>query len=350
MPRPNSDTPDFDQHAMSVLGEDDSQQQQHTIDHTQDDPQQPSQQQQTDADQVQSNIDDAIARTDGAQPNQDQQQQQKPNQQKPNQQQQQRALVDENGRPVPNNARHHFFARKKAEDQVVRLRSQLDTTTGQLRAFQTLHQQMQQSGLSAQEQAVAISLGVGLKTKPVETVKQLLTELKSAGINIDGALGVNTIDTSAIAHLIDSKLKPITDAAQMRRDQQAQEEEISAEVQEWFSDNMEASIHADVLNGLLQRFPNWSLDRAWSEVRIGAMKHGLDLSQPLAPQVAARRGNPQSRSVNNGNRVPMQTPGRGGNATSFQKPSGKSFGHDARSRDIVLDSMREAGMDISRLT
>ncbi len=351
MPRANTNTPEFDDAAMSLLGEDDQQPQQQQ-DHTQEDDQQSSGQSEQSSQQQpdhQSNIDDAIARADGTQPKQ--QQQPDPNKQK-QQQQKQQPLLDEQGRPVAHNARHHFFARKKAEEKATKLQSQLDTTVGQLRAFQTLHQQMQQSGLSAQEQAVAISLGVGLKTKPLETVKQLLTELKSAGINIDGALGVNTLDTSAIAHLIDSKLKPFTDAASQRRAQEEDHAAISEEVNEWFGENEDALIHADVINGLLQRFPNWSLDKAWSEVRVGATKAGFDLSQPLKPQYAARRGNPQGRPVQNGGaRVPMTNGGgRGSNTANFQQPPGKSFDHNARTGDIVLDAMRAAGMDTSRLT
>lgn len=362
MPRFDNPTPDFDNHVMGVLDEPsggnntDNQNQQ--PDNTQqpgggEDNRQPSaqpnnQQQPT----TQSNVDDAIARTEGAQPNQQQQQNQpKPqNNQQPQPQQQGKKLVDERGQPVPDNARHHFFARRRAEDRATRAEARVHELNGQLQAFQTMQQTIQQSGLNVQEQAVAIQLGVGLKTKPVETVKEILTTLKAAGINIDGALGVSSIDTGSIASLIDQKLKPFTDSIAVQREREENEAAIAEDVRSFFEENVEAVMHSAEINSLLQRFPNWSLDKAWSQLQIEAMRHGLDLSKPLMPQYAARRGNPQNRPANGGPVVPM-THGRGGGPQHnvHQQPQ-RSFDHNASTRDIVLHAMKSSGVDTSRLS
>lgn len=356
MPRPNSDTPDFDRQVMGALDEpvDNGQQsQQQTQDHTQVDnnqqPQrqsdQPQQQQTTD----QSNIDNLIARTDGT-PQPNQQQQPNNNQHKPNQQQQRQqqpnTVLDDEGKPVVGEARRHFFKRKEAERVTERVTRENTTLKAQVQTFQQLHQQIAQSGLSAEEQAVSLALGKKLKANPVEAVKEILTTLQASGINISGAIGVNTIDTASIAQLIDQKLKPFTDRHLSEQQQQQQEQQLAEDVQAFFDEEPLAQMHAGPLNTLLQRFPTWSLDKAWSVLQVESIKNGLDINQPLGPQIAAKRNG--SQRPNNAAHVQMTSPGRS-NGNNLQQPQAKSFGHNARSQDIVLDAMAKAGLDISRL-
>lgn len=354
----SNDTPGFDASVMNQLDEpnNNQQSQQHQqTDHTQtgDDNRQPSNQTDQTQSQAQTNVDDAIARTEGtqAQPNQQQQNQQRPNnqQQNNNQQQQGKKLLDDNGQEVPSNARHHFFARKNAEKQAQKLTTENATLKGQLQSFQQLHQQIAQSGLTAQEQAVAVDLGKKLKANPVEAVKEILTALKSSGINIDGAIGVSSIDTSSIAALIDSKLKPFTDMHQQQRERAEHEASIAADVNAFFDETPEAVMHAEHINVLLQKFPDWSMDKAWAQLQIAAVRNGFDLTQPLMPQYAARRGNTQNRPVNNGGHVVAMTNGRGGGVQNNHQPSTKSFGHNAQTRDIVRDAMARNGLDVSRI-
>lgn len=352
--RDDKKTPDFDNAVLSAVGEGgdqggNNQQPQNDQDSggggdnrqpTQNDPQQ--QQPNKDA------FDDVIARTDRADPNA--QQQPDPNKQKkPDQQQQQqgRKIVDDNGQDVPPGAaQRHFFARKTAEKALGTARSENATLKGQLQAFSQLHQTMQSSGLTAQEQATSLSLGAALKKDPVGAVKQLLTELKSAGINVDGAMSVSGIDTSAIATLVRNELAPLRERFNNEQKQQEHESQIASDVNEFFEEYPDARVHTNDLNALLQRFPDWSLDKAWAELRVGAVKAGLDLNQPLRPQIAAKRGTNQP--ANGGARVPMLSNGRGGVQPQPQQPT-KSYGHNAEIRDMVRDSLAEAGVDVSRI-
>lgn len=349
-----SDTPAFDSHVMNTLDEpgvdrndggSNQQQQQPSGDNRQ-----PTPVQQPNAD---GNIDDVIARTDGIKPvDPNAQQQPDPNKQQQQQQQPQKKLVDDQGNPIPNNQRHHFLNMKKAEKLAHTVTQENNQLKTQLAAFQHVHQVIQNSGLTPQEQAVGITLAQGLKKDPLKTATNLLTELKSAGINIDGAIGVGGIDTDSIAKLIDNKLKPITERFQNERQQQEHNDAIAADVHGFFEDYPEAQLHAEPLNNILKAKTDWTLDQAWAELRVVAAQNGLDMNKPLAPQIVAKRGGTQTqnRTVNGngGTRVPMTSPGRA-NATQLQQPQGKSFDHNARSRDIVLESMREAGMDITRL-
>ena len=350
--RENSDTPDFDRQVMGALDEpmnNDQQSQQQTQDHTQADNTQQRQPDQTQQQQTdQNNIDNIIARTDGTPPPN---QQQPNNQQKPNQQQQrqpnpQNVVLDDEGKPVSGEARRHFFKRKEAERVAERTTRENTTLKAQVQTFQQLHQQIAQSGLSAEEQAVSLALGKKLKANPVEAVKEILTTLQASGINISGAIGVNTIDTASIAQLIDQKLKPFTDR-HLSEQQQEQHQQLEADVQAFFDEEPLAQMHAGPLNTLLQRFPTWSLDKAWSVLQVESIKNGLDINQPLGPQIAAKRNG--SRQPNNaGAHVQMTSPGRG-NGSNLQQPQARSFGHNARTGDIVLDAMAKAGMDITRL-
>ena len=347
--RNQSDTPDFDAHVLGTVGEggnDQGGQQQQQND------QGGSNAQPTpapDPNAQPSAFDDVIARTDRPDPNA-QQAQPDPNKQvkRPDQPKPPGSrMVDENGNDVPQQARHHFLSRKKAEKDLREARNELHTVHGQLQAFTAVHQAMQGSGLNAQEQATSLHLGAALKKDPVKAVTQLLTELKSAGINIDGAMGVSSIDTNSIAQLIDQKLAPLTGRFRQEQEQAQQEEAIVEDVHGFFEEYPQAQIHTAELNVLLQKFPDWSLDKAWSEFRVGASQNGLDLNKPLRPQIAARRANPNPRP-NGGASVSMVSNGRGGTQPVRQTTT-KSYDHNANIRDMVRDSLAEAGVDVSRL-
>lgn len=349
-----SNTPDFDSHVLNAVGEDGSdnggqqQPQQQDSGGSNAQPTPPP-----DPNAQPSAFDDVIARTERPDPN-TQQAQPDPNKPKPNQQPPPKPpgapVLDENGQPVPAGvAQRHFFARKNAEKAANKAQGEVQQLRGQLQAFTQLHQTMQQSGLNAQEQATSLSLGAALKKDPVKAATQLLTELKAAGINIDDAMGVNSIDTNSIAQLIDQKLAPLTGRFRQEQEQAQREEEIADDVHGFFEEYPQAQIHTAELNVLLQKFPDWSIDKAWSEFRIGAIQNGLDLNRPLRPQIAARRGNGNPKPAPNGGaRVPMVSNGRGG---VQQQPhvAPKSYDHNANIRDMVRDSLAEAGVDVSRL-
>lgn len=353
--RNQRDTPDFDAHVLGTVGEggsDQGGQQQQQAPQQNDGSSNAQPTPAPDPNAQPSAFDDVIARTERVDPNAQQQAQPDPNKQKkpePQKLQGQR-VVDENGQEVaPGAMQRHFFARKNAEKAANKAAQENQQLRGQLQAFTTLHQTMQQSGLNAQEQATSLALGAALKKDPVKAVTQLLTELKAAGINIDGAMGVSGIDTNSIAQLIDQKLAPLTGRFKQEQEQAQREEDIAADVHGFFEEYPQAQIHTAELNILLQKFPDWSIDKAWSEFRIGAIQNGLDLNKPLRPQIAARRGNGNTTPAQNGGaRVQMVSNGRGG---VQQQPhvAPKSYDHNANIRDMVRDSLAEAGVDVSRL-
>ena len=300
-----------------------------------------------------SNIDKAIGRTEGdppLSPNAQPTQVKKPDANAQQQQQRTGKLVDEQGNEVPANQRHHFFARRKAEEAERKASTALATANGQIEAYKRLYDGMSQSGLNAQEQATAISLGAALKKDPIATVKQLLSELKATGMNVDAAIGVAGVDTASIAKLIDSKLAPFTQQHQAEQQHQKDLQAVEDDVHNFFNEYPDATMHASAINDVLKARPEWSVDKAWYELQLMAAKNQLDITKPLPPQIQARRGTQtQGRTAQNGNRVPMQSPGRSGVGANLQPPAERSFDHTANIKDIVKSAMAGAGMDITRL-
>ena len=137
------------------------------------------------------------------------------------------------------------------------------------------------------------------KKSPADTMKFLLTQAKSYGINVDG---VNSgVDAAAINQMLDQKLQPFI----QEREQREQERQIQIKAKKTYDDFMskypDAINHTDELAYLYKRNPNMSLDAIYYQLRNHYAENGYDFNTPLAEILNSRKQKPNRASFNSTN-------------------------------------------------
>jgi hypothetical protein len=137
------------------------------------------------------------------------------------------------------------------------------------------------------------------KKSPADTMKFLLTQAKSYGINIDG---VNSgVDAAAINQMLDQKLQPFI----QEREKREQERQIQVKAKRTYDDFMskypDAINHTDELAYLYKRNPNMSLDAIYYQLRNHYAENGYDFNTPLAEILNSRKQKPNRASFNSTN-------------------------------------------------
>jgi predicted metal-dependent hydrolase len=172
-----------------------------------------------------------------------------------------------------------------------RLRGRETELTQQLQRVQQETQALnglpQRFGLSGDDVQMGLQLMAGFKSDPVGTIKQLLTQARAAGHNIEGVGG--NVDTAAISAMIDAKLAPFTQDRETQAQNAEQDRAARESYNAFLRDHEFASVHEATIAQLLERNPKLSPEVAYLQLELWATKNQLDFSQPLAPQLQARQ-------------------------------------------------------------
>jgi len=199
--------------------------------------------------------------------------------------------------------------------------------------------------LNEQEVGLGLQIIDQLKTNPVEAGRWILQEVMKSGYNLQQILGevegvpTSSMDMGAITRIIQEQLQPITSKFQEQESATQSATDNQRNAERFIATHEYADLHIDPIVNLMKQNPQMSSERAYFEVRQYAQANSLDFSQPLGPQIEARR--------NAGTNVPTQ-PNRvmpNGNAastTETQKPDTSSADDDWDS--IINQSMFDAGM------
>lgn len=134
----------------------------------------------------------------------------------------------------------------------------------------------------------AMRLYKDLRDDPAATMKQLLIDLKSQGITLEG-IGP-AVDTAAILEAINQKLKPASEEPKEEVDP------VAEEVTTFLTNFPDARLHEPLIAAVLEANPNISLSDAYLQVKTSALEEGYDWSKDLMPQYEAKirsQGNQQ---------------------------------------------------------
>ena len=100
---------------------------------------------------------------------------------------------------------------------------------------------------------------------------------------------------------------------------------------------------------MLNAQPGLPLQSAYTKIIRWAHENGLDWTQPLKPQIAARRQQPTQQQLPS-NRSTRPMPGRGVNpnsATPVGNGAVQQYNENASWADIIRQSMQEHGVTLS---
>jgi hypothetical protein len=136
-----------------------------------------------------------------------------------------------------------------------------------------------------QETADAVRLMRDFNRAPVETLTKLLAEVKAAGYSIDG-IG-SAVDAAALSQMLDQRLPPAVN----RQGPTAQqvEQQSAEEVTQFLGTYPDAAMHETALANIITRHPELALEDAYFKLKESVISQGYDWSQPLGPQVQARK-------------------------------------------------------------
>ena len=273
-----------------------------------------------------------------------------PNEENPNT----RDLVDPiTGRTVARGGieRKVYEDGQRASRENNQLKTQLAGATRQLASINQVTQEAVRLNVAPQDQVAAIRVMSDFMRDPVKTLEYLVAEVKAKGYQIPFLeQGVSPgMDVSAIGRMIDNKMQPFTQREQAERHQQEQRAAAERDLNGFLEDNQEANSNLDVLAEMLNAQPGLPLQSAYTKLIRWAHENGLDWTQPLKPQIAARRQQPsQQQTQQPGPQRPM--PGRGVNpSTAAPVGNGAVQQHSENSSwsDIVRSAMQEHGVTLS---
>lgn len=219
---------------------------------------------------------------------------------------------------------------------------------GEFNAYRGAVEKTNSYRLAPDEMVEAARIMDTYKRDPIQAIAEILTGAKEAGIDLS-RLQLNTIDTNAIMSLIKkevgARLDPIDQDRQQRQRDAEATTNATRDLDDFLYRNPEAEPHLSVIANLMERHETMTLREAWLEIRDYSLRNGIDLSKPPASG-SAQRSDQTSRK-------PIPSGGRGiVNGAGGQQPSRQNKGGPApvgtSLDDIIVSSMREAGLNYSR--
>jgi len=150
---------------------------------------------------------------------------------------------------------------------------------GRLETLQAQNKQMQSLGISPAEQLEAMQLVAMSKTNPVQALKTLLTRAAANGIDLSEIGIQGGVDAKALTDLlkqqISQEMQPLrarTEAEQRQQQQQATQMkafgDAKVHVAQFFAQNPDARSYLPVLDAVLQKHPQMTLNEIWARLQL----------------------------------------------------------------------------------
>lgn len=198
-------------------------------------------------------------------------------------------LVDANGNIIAKaGAERRFYeenARLKQQKAdfdnriLPQIKQNYNAMMAKVQAYEETYKAMQASDMTPEDVNLGIELVRQWRKSPEETLKFLLTQAKSYGINIEGQ--TSGVDVAAISQMMDQKLQPFI---QERENAIKQQENLAnaRKIQtDFYNRYPDAKIHANELAYLYKKNPNLSLDAVYYQLRNHYLERGYDFNTPL---------------------------------------------------------------------
>lgn len=215
-------------------------------------------------------------------------------------------------------------------------------------------------GLSPEEYSVGARIMAQWKTDPKKALGFLLKEAQNNGVDVSdlgiaGGGGLSRQDLqSTLEDIVKKHLEPFSFITTERQEQQTQREamnEAQGVVEEFYTHAPDARVHEDSLAKIMVAKPGTSLNEAYLILKNHALENRLDWTKDLVPQIQALvTKQPNGQSPNgqpaNGQRSLPNMNGRANSTAIVPRKNGAMSG-DTSSKNIVLEAMRAAGMDVT---
>ena len=201
--------------------------------------------------------------------------------------------------------RRLFEQKESLSREVTNLSESNASLQQQLAQANSINTAPQTLGLSSEEAQMGMQLAASFKADPVGTIKYILTQAQADGHNIEGV--GDGADIRAMRQIIDERLAPLTQGHAVDQQAAASRQEAVNELNTFYGKYTNASTHEDVLTQMLTTDSNVSLEVAYLQLENYAVRNGLNMDEPLRPQLE-RKAQEQQQSGQPGTQVQQQQP------------------------------------------
>lgn len=197
--------------------------------------------------------------------------------------------------------------------------------------------------LNPQEVLLGHRLVAAWKKDKVATLKYLITQAKADGANINLGEGAKDLDMKAIRAMIDDAVAPMRGEVDVRQRDHEARGKAQEMITEFYSNNPDAQIHERAIAGILERYPDETLQTAWLKLQNWALRNKVDMSKPLGgtqkqPQNGVDRPT-NLRGVRNAEELSGETRNR---RPAYVNPN-------IRWEDIIKQEMKDAGYNMDNV-
>lgn len=204
-------------------------------------------------------------------------------------------LTDQNGRIIAKagSERRLFEKTARMTENMQQKDQQIAQLQQQLSQVQMIGGLDKQYGLDQEDLRVGMPIIAEFKKDPVQAARNVLQMVMGMGHNLSTILGQeakDAVEMGAIQRMLDQKLAPlqkIEQSAAQQQEAQRQQSYVEQQIREFTDSHEYATVHMDAIDNLLGRRPELTPERAYYEIRMFAMQHGLDFAKPLGPQIEA---------------------------------------------------------------
>jgi hypothetical protein len=184
-----------------------------------------------------------------------------------------------------------------------------------VQGLQQFREHITSHGLSPDEATIGLQMAAAYKTNPVDFITKLIRNAQASGITMPEGVPNTGLDPNTISRIIDQRLQPLLAPIQARQQEDQQSQAITTHINEFYRDYPDARVQEKALAKFISHASSQgrrvSLANAYIELYKWSAANGLDWSQPLEAQVAARQANQNSNP-------PQQQPNLGTSRRTIQ--------------------------------
>jgi hypothetical protein len=266
-----------------------------------------------------------------------------------------RDLVDPiSGRVVARGGieRKIFEDGQRATREAAQLKQQLGQAQQALGGINEVTREAVRLNVAPQDQVIAIRVMADFMRDPVKTLQTLVEEVKSKGYSIPFLeQGVTPgMDMAAIQRMIEAKMAPITQRAQMEQEHARHRSAAQQQLDGFLGDNQEANENLDVLTEMLQAQPSLTLHSAYTKMIRWAHDNGLDWTRNLREQIVERQQQQSTQQTTQQSAQQRPIPGRRsatGGAPQSTNGAVQQYNENASWADIIRQTMQENGVTLN---
>lgn len=205
------------------------------------------------------------------------------------------ALRDAKGNVIAETPRERQLAYNlnRTQHAATQYRLRAERVEQQMQQYAAIRDMQRQHNLQPQDVMEAVSFRARFNSDPVSALRDIVGRvLGTTNLTMEQIFGqdaVSAINGTAIQEAIRRAVGPTLNRFEQRDRQEQANVELQQRVADFVAQHPYAGVHGPQIDALVGAHQELSPTAAYYEIRSFAERHGLDFTQPLGPQIEAKR-------------------------------------------------------------